>query len=87
MTPTSPPHPHPQENHTELEIQSLTTIRRPALIELWIEHYGNAPPKFVSTKLLIRAIAYGIQVKRYGGLAPNIQKELLRTRGALKGSN
>jgi hypothetical protein len=66
------------QNDVEGEIVALHGLKHQDLIALWIEHYHNPPPKPVSRKLLIRAIAYALQVKRYGGLPRGVQKELLR---------
>jgi DUF2924 family protein len=62
----------------EAEIAALSGLQHGELIKLWINHYSNPPPKPVSRKLLIRAIAYAIQVKHYGGLPKRLRRELLR---------
>jgi hypothetical protein len=69
--------PHGQ-NVVEGEIAALSDLQHRELIGLWIKHYINPPPKSVSRKLLIRAIAYAIQVKHYGGLPKRLRSELLR---------
>jgi hypothetical protein len=74
-----------KQDEIDSELQGLLSLKRVVLIGLWKEQYGNPPPKFVSNKLLIRAIAYGIQVSRYGGLPTEIQKELLRIAALPKG--
>jgi hypothetical protein len=65
-------------NDVEGEITALSGLKHQELIGLWIEHYHNPPPKPVSRKLLIRAVAYAIQVRRYGGLPKRLRQELLR---------
>ena len=62
----------------EVEIESLAGLKHRQLIDLWIKSYGNPPPKPVSRKLLLRAIAYAIQVRHYGGLPKRLRQELLR---------
>jgi hypothetical protein len=74
MTPKQPNN----ENDVEGEIAALSVLQHRELIGLWIKHYRNPPPKPVSRKLLIRAIAYAIQVKHYGGLPKRTRRELLR---------
>jgi hypothetical protein len=62
----------------EAEIESLSGLKHRQLIDLWIKFNGNSPPKPVSRKLLLRAVAYAIQVKHYGGLPKRLRQELLR---------
>jgi len=45
-------------------------------MERWRQLYRAAPPKGSSRSLLIRAVAYGMQVKRYGGLKPAVRRQL-----------
>jgi hypothetical protein len=51
---------------------------REELVECWINHYGQPPPKAASRSLLERAVAYAIQVEHTGGLEPRMLKALLR---------
>jgi hypothetical protein len=60
----------------EATIRELTDLLRPDLSERWRQHYRTAPPKGISRRLLIRAVAYGMQVKRYGGLKPAVRRQL-----------
>ena len=66
------------EGAVKAEIEALLGLNHRELIGLWIKYYGHPPPKPVSRKLLIRALAYAIQVKHYGGLPKRLRKELLR---------
>ncbi len=52
------------------KIRELADLPRPGLTERWRQLYRAAPPKGISRPLLFRAVAYGMQVKRYGGLIP-----------------
>ena len=54
----------------EAKIRELADLPRPDLTERWRQLYRAAPPKGISRPLLTRAVAYGMQVKRYGGLIP-----------------
>ncbi len=60
----------------EAKIRELADLTRPGLTERWRRLYRTAPPKGISRRLLIRAVAYGMQVKRYGGLKPAVRRQL-----------
>ncbi len=60
----------------EQEIGALADLPRPALIKRWWAHYRTDPPKGISRPLLVRAIAYEMQAKRYGGLKPTTDRRL-----------
>jgi hypothetical protein len=60
----------------EATIRELTDLPRPDLTERWRQLYRTAPPKGISRRLLIRAVTYGMQVKRYGGLKPAVRRQL-----------
>ncbi len=60
----------------EREIDALADLPRPALVERWRMHHRTEPPKGISRTLLVRAIAYEMQAKRYGGLKPATDRRL-----------
>jgi len=60
----------------EQEIGALADLPRPALVERWRTRYRTDPPKGISQSLLVRAIAYEMQAKRYGGLKPATDRRL-----------
>ena len=60
----------------EREIDALAEFARAELVERWRTHYRTEPPKGISRRLLIRAIAYEMQAKRYGGLKPATDRRL-----------
>ncbi len=60
----------------EQRIVALSDLPRPALVERWRTHYRTDPPKGISRRLLVRAIAYEMQAKRYGGLKPATDRRL-----------
>ncbi len=60
----------------EATIRELADLPRSDLMERWRQLYRAAPPKGSSRSLLIRAVAYGMQVKRYGGLKPAVRRQL-----------
>lgn len=57
------------------ELQGLDTA---ALRTLWGEVFGRPPLKYASRDLLLRALAYNIQVQAFGGLRPTIRRRLAR---------
>ncbi len=72
----------------EQEIGALADLPRPALVERWRTHYRTDPPKGISRPLLVRAIAYEMQAKRYGGLKPATDRRLqMITNGTADGDH
>ncbi len=61
----------------EAEIAALPGLSLAALRERWSALYGNPAPRSLRRDLLVRAIAYQLQVKAYGGLSP-VTKRVLR---------
>ena len=62
----------------EREIGALADLPRADLVERWGTLYRAPAPKGISRQLLVRAVAYGIQVQRYGGLRPAVRRQLRR---------
>ncbi len=60
----------------EDEVETLVSLTRAELVERWKKHYRADPPKGISQRLLIRAIAYEMQARRYGGLKPATHRRL-----------
>ena len=60
----------------EATIRELADLPRPDLTERWRQLYRAEAPKGISRPLLIRAVAYGMQVKHYGGLKPAVRRQL-----------
>ncbi len=60
----------------EAKIRELADLPRPDLTERWQQLYRAEAPKGISRPLLIRAVAYGMQVRRYGGLKPAVRRQL-----------
>ena len=57
-------------------IGTLSDLPRPALVARWRALYRTQPPKGLSRRLLILAVAYRMQAKRYGGLTPAARRKL-----------
>ncbi len=60
----------------EAIIPELADLPRPDLTERWRQLYRAEAPKGISRPLLTRAVAYGMQVNRYGGLKPAVRRQL-----------
>ena len=58
------------------EIGVLADLPRPKLVERWRTLYRATPPKCISRRMLVGAIAYAMQAKMYGGLKPAVRRQL-----------
>lgn len=59
-------------------VNSIPALTRGDLLARWEKHYGTRPHKLISTRLLVRAVAYALQVEQHRGLAKRTRTELLR---------
>jgi hypothetical protein len=60
------------------EITRLVALDLPALRQKWTKLLGAAPSPHLGRVLMVRAIAYRLQEKAFGGLKPSTQKILDR---------
>ncbi|HEU5048589.1 MAG TPA: DUF2924 domain-containing protein [Rickettsiales bacterium] len=67
-----------------VELAGLPHLERSELIERWRALYSNVPPKNISRQLMVKAIAYKMQERVYGGLKPATKKFLAKSLEALK---
>jgi len=67
---------HMTEIEFEGEINKLAALPRAELVERWVALYRNPPPKGLGHRLLVQAIGYRMQTKRYGGLKPATDRRL-----------
>jgi hypothetical protein len=58
------------------EIAALETLNRDTLVDRWRAAFGHAPPPRLSRPLMVKALAYEIQVKAYGGLSSRTARVL-----------
>jgi len=58
------------------EIAALEDLDRKVLTERWRAAFGQAPPLHLSQPLMVKALAYEIQVKAYGGLSSRTARVL-----------
>ena len=52
-----------------MALTGLERASRHRMTELWVEHFGAAPPPRTSRSLMIRAVAYKMQERALGGLS------------------
>ena len=64
------------EMEFEREISKLPTLPRTELVERWVALYRTPPPKGLGHRLLVQAIGYKMQARRYGGLKPAVGRRL-----------
>lgn len=62
----------------EREIGVLADLPRYDLVERWRGIYSSRPPKGISRRMMMRAIAYEMQAKIYGRLKPAVSRQLHR---------
>lgn len=72
---------HLKSAKLEREIGDLTDVPRADLIERWKDLYRADPPNGISTRLMVRAIAYEMQARHFGGLRPAIARKLSNITG------
>src|SRR5882757_1752958 len=60
----------------EAEIARLSDLGLAELRARWKVLYGRPAPKFFRRKLLVRAVAYQMQVAAYGGLSEATKRRL-----------
>lgn len=60
----------------EAEIARLPDLGLAELRDRWRVLYGRPAPKFFRRKLLVRAVAYQMQVKMFGGLSEATKRRL-----------
>ena len=60
------------------EIATLNTLEPTTLLQKWKALFGTDPSPLLARIFMIRAIAYRLQERRYGGLKPSVQRLLDR---------
>jgi hypothetical protein len=68
----------------EAEIARLGDLGPAELRARWVELYGSPAPKYFRRDLLVRALAYQMQVKIYGGLSEATKRRLREIAGAAR---
>jgi Protein of unknown function (DUF2924) len=79
--------PYPRSEALEAEIASLPDLGLGGLRQRWLELYRTPAPKFFRRGLLVRAVAYQMQVKVYGGLSPATKRRLREIAEAVRNGN
>ena len=65
------------------EISALADLPRADLVTRWRGFYRANPPKGISRRMMVRAVAYEMQAKEYGGLKSAVSKQLQRIAAGL----
>ena len=69
------------------EIERLPDLGLSELRARWNKLYGGPAPKFFRRKLLVRAVAYQMQVEAYGGLSAATKRRLREIAAAVRAGN
>jgi DUF2924 family protein len=69
------------------EIERLPDLGLNELRTRWKKLYGRRAPKFFRRKLLVRAVAYQMQVEAYGGLSTATKRRLREIAAAVRAGN
>jgi hypothetical protein len=67
------------------EIEDLKQATRSDLKERWRALYQTEPPRRIGHDLLVRALAYRIQERAFGGLKPSIRSLLAKVSASASG--
>ena len=78
---------YPPDEALEAEIARLPGLGLGELRARWLKLYGAAAPKFFRRGLLVRAVAYQMQAKAYGGLSPATKRRLREIAEAVRNGN
>jgi Protein of unknown function (DUF2924) len=66
------------------QINTLRSLSRQRLLELWQKLYGKASPPEIRRELMVPFLAYRMQEKQYGGLKASTRSEVRRIARALE---
>jgi Protein of unknown function (DUF2924) len=66
------------------KLAELTHLSRNSLAEQWAAIFGAAPPPRTSRPLMIRAVAYKMQERMFGGLPASTRRMLLGESGTAR---
>ena len=61
-----------------MNLTTLEALGRTDLVARWQEHYGAPPPKGMSQRLMIGALAYAQQAKQQGGASAALSRRLAK---------
>lgn len=78
---------YPPDEALEAEIARLPGLTLRELRARWLKLYGAPAPKFFRRLLLVRAVAYQMQVKAYGGLTAATKRRLREIAAAVRNGN
>lgn len=73
-----------REAEIERELAQLDAMSLAQLRAAWIEKFGTQPPKLKTRELLLRIIAWRIQVAAFGDHSPLVKRKLTQLAAALE---
>jgi hypothetical protein len=73
--------------HLPDELHHLESLTREELATRWTGSFGGEPPAGVRRELLIRAAAWDLQARRFGGLSPIARRLLKAAKNAARQRN
>ncbi len=68
--------PWPSDSNLVEDLCALDDLSRGELLSHWKDMHGNKPPRFIRRDFLVRALAYTLQERAYGGLTASEHKSL-----------
>jgi len=68
----------PKIGSLEHELAEIVGLDQPSLRARWADLFRRPPPKGISRRLLLYALAYDAQARAYGGLRPATRHKLLQ---------
>lgn len=66
----------PTAPNLEQEVARIVSLSKEELRALWRKTKGQGPPEALSKDLIARVLTEALQEARFGGLAPNLRKQL-----------
>ena len=66
----------PDVENLDCDLKALERLSRAELAGRWRDILGSDPPKGISQRLMLGAVTYAIQAKRYGGLSSAAHRRL-----------
>jgi hypothetical protein len=64
-------------------LDDLPGMSRPELLDTWARVVGKPPVHSASRELLVNTIAWHLQARQFGGLAPSVHRKLERLAAAI----
>ncbi len=66
------------------DIDALSGLDKSELHIRWEETFGHPPPKYMRRDILVRALAYEMQLEAAGGMPASLARQLERAAGSMR---